>query len=125
MTTLTTPPGVAAELSRIAAGNHGDPHRVLGVHEQDDRWVMRAWLPGAASCVVVVDDEGDRRRVAAIRPSGGPAGSFVADLGPAGPPAEARPAANTAGAAEASPASPASPATPATPPISPLHGLWN
>jgi hypothetical protein len=38
MTTLTTPPGVAAELERIASGNHGDPHRLLGIHKQDDRW---------------------------------------------------------------------------------------
>ena len=83
MTTLTTPPGVAAELARIAAGNHGDPHRVLGLHKQDDRWVVRAWLPGATACAVIVEGEGDRLRVAATRPSGGPAASFVADLGPA------------------------------------------
>jgi 1,4-alpha-glucan branching enzyme len=38
-----------AELARLVAGTCADPHRVLGVHDEGGRVVVRAWRPGATS----------------------------------------------------------------------------
>ncbi|MFN4143122.1 1,4-alpha-glucan branching protein GlgB [Aestuariivirga sp.] len=36
-----------AEMEAIVSGRHGDPFRVLGLHRCGDRWVARAFVPGA------------------------------------------------------------------------------
>ena len=36
-----------AEIAAIAEGRHGDPFRVLGLHQAGDGWVLRAFVPGA------------------------------------------------------------------------------
>jgi 1,4-alpha-glucan branching enzyme len=43
---------IAAELGRVVDGTHGDPHRVLGIHAERGRWVVRAWVPAAVACTV-------------------------------------------------------------------------
>ena len=55
----TTPPArpvFTEELDAIAAGVHQDPHRVLGVHLDDDVATVRTLRPLADSVVVVTAD---------------------------------------------------------------------
>jgi 1,4-alpha-glucan branching enzyme len=49
-------PLVSPELSRLAAGNHGDPHTVLGPHVEGASVIVRAFRPLADSVVVVTPD---------------------------------------------------------------------
>jgi 1,4-alpha-glucan branching enzyme len=72
---------LAAEASRITAGTHADPHRVLGIHEAEGRWVVRAWLPDALSCTV---RWGSATATAVLQHD-----LWVADLGDASQPAPA------------------------------------
>jgi 1,4-alpha-glucan branching enzyme len=77
---VTPPLAAEAKVSRglalVAAGEHHDPHRVLGAHKQAARWVVRAWVPGAVACSVVGPD-------GPVAASSVVPGAWVADLGPA------------------------------------------
>src|ERR1700724_56342 len=46
-----------ADLARLVAGAHHNPHGVLGAHEYDVHTVIRAYRPHAAEVVAVVGDE--------------------------------------------------------------------
>jgi 1,4-alpha-glucan branching enzyme len=53
----SNPPGPGlGEIERIAAGQHHDPHSVLGAHPGKDGVVIRALRPMADSVAVVLDD---------------------------------------------------------------------
>ena len=41
------------EIERVVAGEHADPHSVLGVHRTDGGLVVRALRPGAVSVRVL------------------------------------------------------------------------
>ncbi|MGP4058198.1 1,4-alpha-glucan branching protein GlgB [Mycobacterium sp. 4D054] len=43
-----------ADLNRLLAGEHHDPHSVLGAHEYDDHTVIRAFRPHAVEVVAVI-----------------------------------------------------------------------
>jgi 1,4-alpha-glucan branching enzyme len=43
------------ELDALLAGRHGDPHKVLGLHQRAGSWVIRARHPHAEKGAVVVD----------------------------------------------------------------------
>jgi 1,4-alpha-glucan branching enzyme len=69
----------AADIEEIVYGHHRDPFRVLGPHQLEDdkeppRWEVRAYLPSATSCEVVLKD-----RVVAMEQRH-PEGFFVAAL---------------------------------------------
>ena len=36
----------SSTVTALMAGDHGDPFAVLGLHTHDERWVLRALLPG-------------------------------------------------------------------------------
>ncbi|ARG59765.1 1,4-alpha-glucan branching protein GlgB [Mycobacterium kansasii] len=46
-----------AELARLVAGAHHNPHSILGAHEYGDHTVIRAFRPHAASVVALVGDD--------------------------------------------------------------------
>ncbi len=46
-----------ADLNRLLAGEHHDPHSVLGAHEYDDHTVIRAYRPHAVEVVALVGGE--------------------------------------------------------------------
>ncbi len=46
-----------ADLNRLLAGEHHDPHSVLGAHEYDDHTVIRAYRPHAVDVVALVGGE--------------------------------------------------------------------
>src|SRR5215212_8224033 len=51
------PDPVAVEVLRLVAGEHGDPHHVLGAHSDGGgRVVVRAYRPDAEAITVVCDD---------------------------------------------------------------------
>src|ERR1700752_4334669 len=52
---LRPPP---ADLNRLLAGEHHDPHSILGAHEYGDHTVVRAYRPHAVQVVALVG--GDR-----------------------------------------------------------------
>ena len=41
------------EIDAIVAGRHGDPFRLLGLHQHGKTWVVRAFVPGALSLEVL------------------------------------------------------------------------
>ena len=52
-------PTLSSEMmDAIVIGQHGDPFSVLGPHQIDDQWMVRAFLPGAETAVF---DPTDRR----------------------------------------------------------------
>ena len=53
---MTNPDLSLGEIDRIAAGQHHDPHSVLGAHPVPDGVVVRALRPLAASVTLVLDD---------------------------------------------------------------------
>jgi 1,4-alpha-glucan branching enzyme len=60
MTQTTTSPNLrphTADLNRLLAGEHHDPHSVLGAHEYDDHTVIRAYRPHAVEVVALVGGE--------------------------------------------------------------------
>ena len=59
----------AHEIERIAAGEHADPHSVLGAHASDGGIVVRAFRPGAES-VRVLPQRGDPVELAQVHPAG-------------------------------------------------------
>ncbi|MCB1233696.1 MAG: hypothetical protein KDM91_01335, partial [Verrucomicrobiae bacterium] len=48
----------AAEVERIANGEHGDPFSVLGAHAcpESGEWIVRAMRPGAEQLWILLDD---------------------------------------------------------------------
>ena len=46
-----------ADLNRLLAGEHHDPHSVLGAHEYGDHTVIRAYRPHAVEVAAVVGGE--------------------------------------------------------------------
>ncbi len=66
-----------AELAALLAGEHGDPHRLLGPHVEDGRLIVRTVQPRARRVQVHVGGSAWPAIPA------GPAGLFVADCGPA------------------------------------------
>uniref|UniRef100_UPI003B3A791F GlgB N-terminal domain-containing protein n=1 Tax=Mycolicibacter arupensis TaxID=342002 RepID=UPI003B3A791F len=46
-----------SELARLLAGEHHDPHSVLGAHEYGTATIIRTWRPRARRVVVRVGDE--------------------------------------------------------------------
>ena len=57
------------ELEQLVAGEHGDPHHVLGVHSEGDDTVVRGYRPGAEAMTVVLPD-GRRVEMAREHPAG-------------------------------------------------------
>src|SRR6201988_1093639 len=51
---LRPPP---ADLNRLLAGEHHDPHSILGAHEYGDHTVVRAYRPHAVQVVALVGGE--------------------------------------------------------------------
>ncbi len=47
---------IRAEIDRLVAGEHHDPHSILGAHPGPDGVVIRALRPLATSVAVVLDD---------------------------------------------------------------------
>ena len=47
----------AAELGRLLAGEHHDPHSILGAHEYDDHTVIRVLRPNASEIAAVIGGE--------------------------------------------------------------------
>ena len=46
-----------ADLNRLLAGEHHDPHSVLGAHEYSDHTVIRAYRPHAVEVAAIIGDE--------------------------------------------------------------------
>ncbi len=46
-----------ADLQRLLAGVHHDPHSILGAHEYGDHTVIRAFRPHAVEVVALVGDD--------------------------------------------------------------------
>jgi len=46
-----------ADLNRLLAGEHHDPHSILGAHEYGDHTVVRAYRPHAVQVVALVGGE--------------------------------------------------------------------
>ncbi len=46
-----------ADLNRLLAGEHYDPHSVLGAHEYSDHTVIRAYRPHAVEVAAIIGDE--------------------------------------------------------------------
>src|ERR1700759_2868003 len=45
------------DLARLLAGEHHDPHAILGAHEYGDHTVIRAYRPHAAEVVALVGSD--------------------------------------------------------------------
>src|SRR6266496_3557632 len=61
------------DIERLVAGQHHDPHHLLGAHPERDgegreRVVIRAWRPDAAGVVILV--EGQRIEMRRVHPAG-------------------------------------------------------
>ncbi len=70
MTTAPRQPDV--ELDRLVAGEHGDPHRVLGPHTSEGKrasTVVRGYRPDASAMTMVFDD-GARQAMEQVHPGG-------------------------------------------------------
>ncbi len=68
-----------ADVERLIAGQHHDPHHVLGAHPQPDgeggdRVVIRGWRPGAVAMTIIADGQRIEMRRAH------PAGLFAGEL---------------------------------------------
>jgi len=46
----------SAEIEAIVAGRHGDPFKVLGLHQSGKRWIARTFIPGAQSVEAIRGD---------------------------------------------------------------------
>ncbi len=46
-----------ADLNRLVAGEHHNPHSILGAHEYGDHTVIRAYRPHAVEVAALVGDE--------------------------------------------------------------------
>ena len=65
----TTVDPLKIELELLVAGEHGDPHHILGVHAEGDDTVVRGYRPGAEAMTVVIPD-GRRVEMAREHPAG-------------------------------------------------------
>ena len=70
----------AADVERLVAGEHHDPHHVLGAHpERDsegrDRVVIRGWRPDAIGMVILADEQ--RIEMRRVHPAGVFAGTLA------------------------------------------------
>ena len=45
-----------ADIQAIVDGRHGDPFRILGLHQSGKRWIARAFVPGAMTLEVQTAD---------------------------------------------------------------------
>jgi 1,4-alpha-glucan branching enzyme len=64
----STPTTTSADtVAAIVEGRHGDPFAVLGMHESDGRWLLRAFVPGADEVVATTRDRQDLVRLAPER----------------------------------------------------------
>ncbi|MGB3681511.1 MAG: 1,4-alpha-glucan branching protein GlgB [Rubrobacteraceae bacterium] len=54
----------------IVAGDHGDPYAVLGIHEEEEGFVVRTFQPGARSVEVVSADGDSLGELKSIHPEG-------------------------------------------------------
>ena len=45
-----------ADIQAIVDGRHGDPFRILGLHQSGNRWIARAFVPGAMTLEVQTAD---------------------------------------------------------------------
>jgi 1,4-alpha-glucan branching enzyme len=66
---------IDSQAAAIIRGDHADPFRYLGLHMDNGRPVVRAWLPGATAAWVVASSQGDT----ALAPID-PAGLFVGEV---------------------------------------------
>jgi 1,4-alpha-glucan branching enzyme len=66
---------IDSQAAAIIRGDHADPFRYLGLHMDNGRPVVRAWLPGATAAWVVASSQGDT----ALAPVD-PAGLFVGEV---------------------------------------------
>jgi len=57
-----------ADVERLVAGEHHDPHHVLGPHPGRDHVVIRGWRPDAADVVILAG--GQRIRMHRVHPVG-------------------------------------------------------
>ena len=64
-----------AEAYAIVEGRHSDPFRYLGPHHEDDRTVVRAFLPDATG-VDAIDDHGEVAALERVHD----AGLFIGDV---------------------------------------------
>ena len=44
------------EVAAIVEGRHGDPFKVLGLHQHGERWIARAFVPGADKLTIAIPD---------------------------------------------------------------------
>jgi 1,4-alpha-glucan branching enzyme len=51
-----SPDATATEIALLVAGEHADPHHILGVHQHGDTTVIRAYRPAAEAMTVVLPD---------------------------------------------------------------------
>ncbi len=61
-----------AELDRLVAGEHGDPHRILGPHTTEGKrpsTVVRGFRPSASSMTLILED-GSRQAMDEVHPGG-------------------------------------------------------
>jgi 1,4-alpha-glucan branching enzyme len=72
-TTRKTPPTPALDARRLTAGDHSDPHSLLGAHPVDGGVVIRAFHPDAAAIDCILDDE----KAAPMGPAAGHEGLYT------------------------------------------------
>lgn len=70
---------LSAEAYAIVEGRHSDPFRYLGLHTENDRTVVRAFLPQASS-VEAVDDDGRAAKLALVHDAGLFVGPLPSDM---------------------------------------------
>src|SRR5258705_3504176 len=75
-----------ADLNRLLAGEHYDPHSVLGAHEYSDHTVIRAYRPHAVEVAAIIGGE----RYVFTHIQAGPFSGAGALPETAGPPAASR-----------------------------------
>src|SRR6266478_8225183 len=68
------------ELEAIIGGYHGDPFRILGPHQTEEGWAVRAFLPQAMDAAVVV--AGLPHPMRKLLPEGFFEAEFAANPGP-------------------------------------------
>jgi 1,4-alpha-glucan branching enzyme len=65
----TTVDPLKIELELLVSGEHGDPHHVLGVHEDGDDTVVRGYRPDAEAMAALLPD-GQRVEMEQVHPAG-------------------------------------------------------
>ena len=44
------------EINALMCGDHTNPHRILGMHKEGNRYIIRAYLPEASKMEIVCKD---------------------------------------------------------------------